>query len=93
LSATDADGTIYAGSATQTPTPAVTPVPACVGDCNVGGGVTIGEIITGINIALGLASIDQCAPFHSDASGTVTVDELLQGVQNALNGCGQGGLS
>jgi hypothetical protein len=100
LSATDADGmshtanvTIYVGSATQTPTPTATPVPACVGNCDGVDGVTIDEIITGVNIALGLVRIDQCAPFDSDRSSTVTIDELLQGVQNALNGCGQGGLS
>jgi len=87
LSVTDADGMSRAASVTIH-VGSVTPIPACVGDCNEGGGVTIDEIITGINIALGLVPSDQCTPFDSDASGTVTVDELLQGVHNALNGCG-----
>jgi len=31
--------------------------------------------------------VDQCAEFDVDENGRVTVDELLQGVNNALSGC------
>ena len=59
----------------------------CVGDCDGRGSVTIDELIKGINIALGAASLDQCPRFDTNGSGTVTIDELIKGVNNALTGC------
>lgn len=59
----------------------------CIGDCNVDGEVTVDEIITGVNIALGTASIASCLAFDSNADGQVTVDEIVNGVTNALTGC------
>jgi hypothetical protein len=60
---------------------------ACVGDCNSDGSVTIGELITGVNIALGTARLDTCALFDSNNDQGVAVDELLAGVNAALFGC------
>lgn len=59
----------------------------CVGDCGGNGEVTVDEIIIGVNIALGLATLDTCPVFDSDGNGEVTVTELIQAVNNALNGC------
>jgi hypothetical protein len=59
----------------------------CVGDCNRDASVTVDEIVTGVNIALGNSSIDTCPAFDGDGSGTVTVDEIITAVNNALNGC------
>jgi hypothetical protein len=63
------------------------PPPACVGDCDGNGAVTVDELVLGVRIALGNAQISECPAFDQDASETVTVDELVQGVSNALNGC------
>jgi hypothetical protein len=40
-----------------------------------------------VNIALGSALLDDCPSCDTDASDTVTVDELVGAVNNALNGC------
>ncbi len=70
------------------PTPAATVTPgSCAGDCDGGGTVTVDELLTGVNIALGVRSPSDCESFDSDRSGTVTIDELLTAVNNALFGC------
>jgi hypothetical protein len=81
-------------TATQTPTPSETATPTptiaagpCVGDCDLGGQVTVDEIVTGVNIALGIASVQNCLAFDRDGSTTVTVDELVEAIQRALGGC------
>jgi hypothetical protein len=63
------------------------PAPACIGDCDVGGAVTVDELITGVTIALGEADVDACLAFDADGNEAVTVDELVAGVDNALDGC------
>ncbi|MCX8072670.1 MAG: hypothetical protein N3C12_09485 [Candidatus Binatia bacterium] len=60
---------------------------ACVGDCNRDGSVTIEEILTGVNIALGAADPARCASMDRDGDATVTVDEIIGAVNNALSGC------
>lgn len=73
------------------PTPTATATEAsgttCVGDCNGDGQVTVDEVVTGVNIALGVVPASACAAFDGNGDGTVTVDEILQAVNNALNGC------
>ncbi len=59
----------------------------CVGDCNQDGMVNIGELITGVGIALGNQDIAACPSFDRDSSGGVGVGELIEAVGNALNGC------
>jgi hypothetical protein len=59
----------------------------CVGDCGNDGQVTVDELITGVNIALGVVLPSACPQFDANGDGTVTVDEILQAVNNALNGC------
>ncbi len=61
--------------------------PLCVGDCDVSQSVTVNEILTGVSIALGNATITECSALDQDGSGTVSVDELITAVNNALNGC------
>jgi hypothetical protein len=60
---------------------------SCVGDCGGNGQVTVEEIITGVNIALGTLSVDTCRAFDPSGNGVVTVEELITGVNNALVGC------
>jgi hypothetical protein len=57
----------------------------CAGDCGGDGVVTINELISGVNIALG--AVGQCASFDTNSDGTVAINELVAAVANALNGC------
>lgn len=59
----------------------------CTGDCDGSGGVTVDEVVTGVNIALGSRNVSECPAFDSSNDGSVTVDEILQAVTNALDGC------
>ena len=78
---------------TPTPTPSLasTPTPtataSCVGDCDGDGQVTVDEILTLIDVALGSAAITQCEPGDSNNDGRITIDEILMAVDNGLNGC------
>jgi hypothetical protein len=85
-------------TAAETPTsmtdPTATPeatstevVEGCTGDCNSDLLVTVDEIVTGINIALGNAAIEACDAFDSSMDGTVTVDEIVSALRGALEGC------
>src|SRR5512134_261315 len=59
----------------------------CLGDCDLDRAVTVNELVRGVNIALGTIPVDDCPQFDRDASDTVSVDEIIVAVQNALNGC------
>jgi hypothetical protein len=43
--------------------------------------------VTGTNILLDRAEISACEDFDTDGSGTVTVNELVSGVNALLRGC------
>lgn len=74
---------------TLTPTPTHTPTPVpCTGDCSGNGQITVDEILTMVNIALGNADVSQCKAGDVNHNGTITIDELLAAVSNALGGCG-----
>jgi hypothetical protein len=68
--------------------PAPAQTPACVGDCDDDGTVTVDEVILMVNIALGEASIDECPAGDGNDDGRITIDDLVTAVNNALNGCG-----
>jgi hypothetical protein len=59
----------------------------CVGDCDNSGDVTINELITGVNITLGNASLPLCPAFDCNQDGQVTINCLVIAVNAALNGC------
>lgn len=61
--------------------------PACAGDCNGDGSVGINELISGVRIATGEASVDSCPAMDADGDGAVAINELIGAVRNALNGC------
>lgn len=72
------------------PTPTATPDPSigvCVGDCDGSGDVTVNEIVSGVNIALGNSDLALCPTLDANQDGLVTVNELLQAVNAAVNGC------
>lgn len=60
---------------------------ACLGDCNDDGSVTVDEILTGVNIALGASSVAACGAMDDNGDGQVTVDEILISITKALGGC------
>jgi hypothetical protein len=59
----------------------------CVGDCSGDGRVTVDEILTMVNIALGSAPLFDCERGDTNGDGQITIDELLTAVDNAVNGC------
>jgi Tol biopolymer transport system component/subtilisin-like proprotein convertase family protein len=74
------------GTEAATVTPTVETAP-CVGDCQEPAGVTIDEVLTMLNIALGDASVSDCRSGDANGDGGITVDEILMAVNNALDGC------
>ena len=62
-------------------------VATCVGDCDGSGDVTVNEIITMVNVALGSAQLSACPPGDADGSGDITINEIIQAVNNALGMC------
>src|SRR5262249_37322404 len=60
---------------------------ACPGDCKGDDAVTVDDLITGINIALGDTPVRACQAFDVGADQVVTVDELLAAIDAALFGC------
>jgi len=62
------------------------PVP-CVGDCNGNGQVTIDDILTMVDIALGNVDVSACLAGDANHDGQITVDEILRAVNAALRGC------
>ncbi|MGD0947538.1 MAG: hypothetical protein ABSA52_08915 [Candidatus Binatia bacterium] len=67
--------------------PACQAPPVCVGNCHASGTVTVDDIITMVNIALGSADISACSAGDANSDHQITLDEILKAVNNALNGC------
>lgn len=78
---------------TASPTPvcgtADTPpcAPACFADCDGSGAVDVTELITLVNIALDVTSLDACRAADPAGDGTVDIADILRAVQVSLNGC------
>jgi len=50
--------------------------------------VTIDEILTMVDIALGNTPISTCGAGDANHDNQITIDEILTAVNNALIGCG-----
>jgi hypothetical protein len=72
---------------TQTPTSTPTQPTACGGDCNNDGGVSVGELVVMVDIALGQAVMGSCENGDTTHDGLITIDEILTAVRHALHGC------
>jgi hypothetical protein len=68
-------------------TPGSIRVVRCTGDCEGTGSVAIGDVLTGVAIALGENELSACYPMDQDADGAVTVSELIAAVNHVLTGC------
>ncbi len=62
------------------------PHAVCVGDCTNDDSVTVDELITMVNIALGNTGV--CSAGDANLDGGITIDEIVTAVNNALSGCG-----
>lgn len=62
---------------------------ACVGDCNGNGQVSVDEILTMVNIAIGNTPVTGCEAADANGDGQITINEILTAANNALNGCAQ----
>jgi len=88
--ATPTDTETPTGTPTTTATPSatlpptLTPTPACAGDCNGSGEVSIPEIVTLVNALLGTADPASCPAGDRNHDGRITVNEV---VAAALVGC------
>jgi len=60
----------------------------CAGDCDNDTFVTVDELITLVDIALGSADINACLAGNTNHDTQITIDEILSAVNHALNGCG-----
>ena len=59
----------------------------CTGDCNYDRMVTIGELLLGVNLALGADTPHTCPMFDCRQTGTVPIDCLIRALNAALTGC------
>lgn len=59
---------------------------ACNSDCGRDGVVSVGDLISGVNIALGNSELARCPAADTDGDGRVPINELLKAVRAALDG-------
>jgi hypothetical protein len=88
------DTPLASASPTPSSMPLATPSPtgspsaaACAGDCDGTHAVTVNEILTLVNIALGNTDISACRAGDTSGDGLITVEEILTAVRHALEGC------
>lgn len=61
--------------------------PSCPGDCDGLGAVSVGNVVTAVNIALGTEPLGACYAADVDTDGNVRVNELVQAAKALLVGC------
>jgi hypothetical protein len=69
--------------------PDATAAQICVGDCNKDSNVTVDEILTMVNIALGNKPLTACEAGNSNGDLEITIDEILIAVNHALRTCAE----
>lgn len=62
-------------------------VPPCPGDCDHHGAVTVDELLSVVDLAVGTQQGEVCTAGDIDNDGRITIDEILAAVVNALDGC------
>jgi hypothetical protein len=59
----------------------------CAGDCDADRSVTVAELVTLINVALGELEVDDCLAGDANGNGAIEVDDLIAAINQALFGC------
>jgi hypothetical protein len=59
----------------------------CGGDCDGNGAVTISELVTAVEIAMGGQPVDACAAADTANDGRMGVSDIVAAVAHALRGC------
>jgi FG-GAP-like repeat len=59
----------------------------CTGNCDADDRVAVGEIVVGVNLALGLLPLTACPIFDRDGNGAIQIDELIVAIDFSLRGC------
>jgi len=75
-----------------TPYPQAGGAEVCTGDCDHNGVVTVDEIVEMVNISLMSGpdmsgALNNCSAADRNGDGRVSVDEIITGIRDALNGC------
>jgi cysteine-rich repeat protein len=63
------------------------PVDSCAGDCDGNGAVSVAELVTMDNIALGNAAVSVCPAGDANDDGQITIDELITSLWSAVSTC------
>jgi hypothetical protein len=63
------------------------PVSSCTGDCSDDHHVTVTELVTMTNVALGKALLSSCLAGDVNSDGKIGINEIVAGVSNALGTC------
>jgi hypothetical protein len=66
---------------------ALFPSTACYGDCGNDSAVSVDELLTLVDIALGNAKVNTCSAGDINRDDHITVDEILMAVNSATHGC------
>ncbi|MEO8606092.1 MAG: hypothetical protein ABI629_26210, partial [bacterium] len=61
--------------------------PVCTGDCDGDARIAIDELVRGVRIALHEFDLDVCPAADASGDQAVSVTELIQAVNNSLQGC------
>jgi photosystem II stability/assembly factor-like uncharacterized protein len=75
------------GVLTYGPLPPPNVAPPCAGDCNGDRAISIAELVTSVNIAIGYDSVGICPRADANDDDDVSIDELISAVAAALSGC------
>jgi hypothetical protein len=65
--------------------PCEAPMYPPAGDCDSDEKVSIDELLTGVDMALGMKSMDECRRMDADENGAVGIDELVEAVEAAIH--------
>ncbi len=64
----------------STPTATPPPVASCRGDCNNDAAVSIAELLTMVNVALGTAPVFACSAGDGNGDGQITINAIIAAV-------------
>ena len=59
---------------------------ACAGDCDEDSAVSVAELVTAVNMALGQMPMEACENADANGDHAVSVDELVKAVNAAVSG-------